>query len=130
MSDDETPEGGLLFEDGDAKEVVSEAETKAIVAKVTKDEQTAVSKIDQELHDEKIKDLRSRRTLRTRVAIGAAAFLVIELAIVLVLAWTTGVGVWRLNEWVIGTFINGVIVQHYFVIRIIVSNLFPRDEKL
>jgi hypothetical protein len=130
MSDNEISEAEFSSELENAKEVVSKVETKVTDAKVVRDERTTVSIIDRELHDEKIKDLQSRRTLRTRVAIGAAVFLLLELAVVILLSWTTGVGAWRLNEWVIGVFINGVIIQHYFVIRIIVSNLFPREEKV
>jgi hypothetical protein len=83
-----------------------------------------------ERHDQEIEDRKSRRSLRGKVAIGAGLILVLELVIVCLIILGAGLGWLKLSDWVIGTFINGVIVQHYFVIRIIVSNLFPRSDLL
>jgi hypothetical protein len=74
---------------------------------------------------QEIADRESHRAHRGTVIAGAALFLLLELFMVWALLHNIGIGCYKLNETVVGIFVNGVVVQHYFVIRIIVKNLFP-----
>lgn len=71
-----------------------------------------------------------RRQLRGRISSRIMWMLYGELGFVIVVVILQGFKPcdFSLNEWMFGLFVNGVILQTFFTIRIIVRHLFPQDK--
>ena len=72
-----------------------------------------------------------RRGMRDTVARKIINTLWGEIAILAVLMLLQGFELWgfKLNQWVFGMFVNGVLLQTFFTVKIIVKNLFPDGLK-
>lgn len=79
--------------------------------------------------DEKALDGKQRRLLRYCVAGGVGVLLLIEILGILLIIVCQGLGWFNLNEWVLGFFVNGVILQTFGSLHVIVTHLFPDETK-
>jgi hypothetical protein len=74
-------------------------------------------------------DGRQKRHLRYCVAGGVGILLLFELIALITIILFQGFKLIDLNQWVFGFFVNGVIIQTFASLHIIVTHLFP-DGKI
>jgi hypothetical protein len=75
-------------------------------------------------------DREQRRNLRGRISSRIMWMLYGELLFVIAVVILQGFkpSGFSLNEWMFGLFVNGVILQTFFTVQIIVRHLFPQDK--
>jgi hypothetical protein len=68
-----------------------------------------------------------KRSMRVKISTRILITLWIELAILAAMIGLQGFKPWgfSLNDWIFGIFVNGVLLQTFFTVQIIVKNLFP-----
>lgn len=71
-----------------------------------------------------------RRKLRKKITKWIIRMLYGELGFVALAVAFQGFGFFgfSLNEWMFGLFVNGVVLQTFFTVKIIVKHLFPEDK--
>ena len=91
---------------------------------------TLLEEAERQRKQEHIEDLRQRRALRQDYSGRLFLLLVVQVAFVGVLILCQGWRLWgfRLHEWAFGIFINGSLIQTFFIVRQIVVHLFPVDK--
>jgi Flp pilus assembly protein TadB len=80
---------------------------------------------------EEIEDFKQRRELREGFDKKVFWLLIAQVVFVALMLIFQGFKVWgfSLNEWAFGIFVNGALVQTYFIVRQMAIHLFPKDLK-
>jgi hypothetical protein len=80
------------------------------------------------LHEEEIADRQTTRKLREEVGNKVLITLWVQIGFLAIMILFQGFKLcgFELNEWVFGVFVNGVLIQTFFLVRVIVQDLYPK----
>lgn len=86
------------------------------------------AKAQTSLHEEEIADRQTTRELRKGVGTKVLYTLWAQISFLAIMILFQGFKLcgFELNEWVFGVFVNGVLIQTFFLVRVIVQDLYPK----
>lgn len=90
---------------------------------------SAISEAEEEQNR---KDREKDRELKEKTHSAVFRILIAQIIGLFVLMLLQGWGLWGfgLNQWAFGVFLNGTLVQTYFLVRFIVEHLYPKKDQL
>lgn len=107
----------------------TDAEAFASIRSNLKGGTQTTSPVKEKSQTEQEKDASQARAQRYTLMWIVAGTLWAELLCLFWLIHKQGAGEYKLNEWLFGFFINGVLLQTFFSLRTIITHLFPDGQK-